>query len=216
MRRPVFHPISGIVAMLCACFFINVVGLQAEESAAVSSPGTPVQVGVVKEVEGSLEIKREGQALTGNAGDPIYIGDQLATGKTDRALIEFSSDKSLVKITYDSVLLLTGQEEKGNDQARIALIRGLMWGKKTQHESDLRIKTPAALLAVRGTEYFVKVLAPDMTEVVVKQGTVDISYEGYNVRASDMSRVTIQKGKAPRVQGITEKLLNEQWAQRFA
>src|SRR3989338_5057854 len=111
--------------------------------------------------------------------------------------------------------MLTGQGQSISDQA-LTLVRGLMWGMKQPSDAVLQIKTPAGVLAVRGTEYFVKVLAPDITEVVVKQGTIDISYEDYSVQASDMSRVTIQKGKAPMVQGITEKLLNEQWAQRFA
>ncbi len=211
MRRPVFQSIAMIVPMLGAYCFMNVAQLRAEETAAVSNPASPVQVGVVKEVEGNLEIKRGGNALAGKTDDPIYVGDQLATGKTDRALIEFNSDKSLIKITVDSVLLMTG-----NPEARVTLVRGLMWGMKTLLDPDFRVKTPAGLIAVNEAEYFVQVVAPDTTEVVVKKGTVDIRYEEYNVQAGDMSRVTIQQGKAPRVQGITEKLLNEQWAQRFA
>lgn len=215
MRKSVGQSVARIASMLCACFFINAAVLLAEESAAAVNPASPVQVGVVKEVEGALEIRRGGQALAGTAGDAVYAGDQLTTGKSDRALIEFSSDKSLVKITYDSVLFLTSREGKSNEQA-LMLVRGLMWGMKLPSENALRIKTPAGFLTVRGTEYFVKVVAPDVTEVVVKAGTIDISYEGYSVQASDMSRVTIRKGKAPVVQGITEKLLNEQWVQRFA
>lgn len=204
-----------LTAMIVACLFLTAAGLQAEETIPVPAAPAPAQVGVVKEVEGALEISRGGQVVAGKAGDAVYAGDQLTTGTSDRALIEFSSDKSLVKITYDSVLLLTSQEKAGNDQA-LTLVRGLMWGMKQPSAAGLQITTPAGLLAVRGTEYFVKVLSPDTTEVVVKQGTIDISYEDYSVQASDMSRVTIQKGKAPMVQGITEKLLNEQWAQRFA
>lgn len=197
--------------MVCANLFVS-----AREAEAEAEGESAVPIAVVKEVEGSLEVDRGGKILAGKAGDPLYVGDKLVTKLTDRALIEFAQDKSLVKITYDSTLLMTGQETAENDEARIMLLKGLMWGKKDLPDPPLRIRTPIAVLAVRGTEYFVKVPSPSRSEVVVKEGAVDISYEGQNVRAGNMSRVVLEKGKPPLVEGIAEKLLNEEWVQRFA
>lgn len=195
-----------MISILGAFLFVTAVGLHAEEGAApVAIPGP---LGVLKKIEGGLEIRRSGQVLAAKEGDAVYAGDQLKTGASDRTLIELSADKSQVSITFDSVLVLT---QKG-----VSLVRGLMWGLKPATGSGLSVQTPAADLTVQGAEYFVKVLGPDQTELVVKEGAVDISYEGFSVRAGNMSQSTLQKGKQPVTQGITEKLLNEQWAQRFA
>lgn len=172
----------------------------------------PREVAVVKQIEGKLEIIRGGNLVEGAAGQPLFSGDQLVTKETDRALIEFASDKSLVKIAYNSTLLLTGAEEP----ARMVLVKGLMWGKKDPGDPVLRVQTPLVILAVRGTEYFVKVVAPSITEVVVKEGEVEVNYEGYQVRAGKMSRVVLEKGKSPLVEGVTKRLLNEEWVNRFA
>jgi hypothetical protein len=172
----------------------------------------PREVAVVKEIEGRLEIIRGGNLVEGETGQPLFAGDQLVTKGADRALIEFASDKSLVKLTYNSTLLLTGQEEP----ARIVLVKGLMWGKKDPGDPVLRVQTPLVILAVRGTEYFVKVVTPSITEIVVKEGEVEVNYEGYQVRAGKMSRVVLEKGKSPLVEGVTKRLLNEEWVNRFA
>lgn len=195
-----------MISILGAFLFVTTSAIHAEEATVpVAIPGP---LGILKKIEGNLEIRRSGQVLTGKEGDAVYAGDQLRTGASGRTLLEFSADKSQVSITFDSVLVLT---QKG-----VSLVRGLMWGLKPATGSGLSVQTPAADLTVQGAEYFVKVLSPDQTELVVKEGSVDISYEGFNVRAGNMSQTTLQKGKQPVTQGITEKLLNEQWAQHFA
>ncbi|MBI4549482.1 MAG: FecR domain-containing protein [Candidatus Omnitrophica bacterium] len=179
----------------------------------VRAEAEPLQpVAVVKEIEGKLDVLRGGNLIAGETGQSLFAGDQLVTKEADRALLEFASDKSLVKLTHNSTLLLTGQEEP----ARMVLIKGLMWGKKEPGDPVLRIQTPLVILAVRGTEYFVKVVSPAITEVVVKEGEVEVNYEGYQVRAGKMSRVVLEKGKSPLVEGVTKRLLNEEWVNRFA
>ena len=215
MKKSRFTPVPVLLSVLCACLFFTVSTLKAEDSV-LPATAIPAPLGILMRIDGSLEIRRSGQVLAAKEGDAVYAGDQLKTGASDRTLLELSVDKSQVSIAFDSVLILTNPEKKNGGQPGLSLIRGLMWGLKTSAGSGLNIKTPAADLTVLSAEYFVKVPAPDQTELVVKEGTVDIHYEEFNVRAGNMSQVTLQKGKQPMTQGITEKLLNEQWAQRFA
>lgn len=178
-------------------------------------PSAPAEaVAVVKEVEGALEILREGRTLSGESGNPLYAGDELVTGPSDRALIELEADRSLVKITYDTTLRLVVAEAGASSE--LLLVRGLMWGKKVAAEPVLSIRTPVAVLAVKGTEYFVKVITEDISQVVVKDGKIEIRYDDYAVDAGEMSQVTVKKKKPPLVEGITQELMNEQWVYRFA
>ena len=186
----------------------------------------PEQIAVVKEIEGSPEIHREGNVLAAESGSALLEGDELVTKASDRILLELASDKSLLKINYDSTIrlqkgiepreLLGQARQKENQELSVFLVRGLIWGKKILTEPPaLNIRTSVAVLAVRGTEFFLKTVSENISEIVVKEGTVDIAYDNFGVQAGDLSRVFMEKGKKPRVEGVSEDDLAA-WVQAFA
>jgi hypothetical protein len=124
------------------------------------SPGEPV--GVVKVSKGTVSIERQGQSLPATVGERVFQSDRIVTGGDGSVGIAFRDD-SLLSAGPDSVLAIDrfvfdSTTYEGSFDA--ALKRGtlsVVSGKIVkQSPGAMKVRTPAAVLAVRGTEFAVK------------------------------------------------------------
>jgi len=131
--------------------------------AAFSAAADPEVAGIIKSVEGSVTITRADAALPAQVGMPVYQADRVVTGADGSAGITFE-DNSLLSLgpstnlnidrfafdttTYDGAFEIT------LGKGKLAVISG----KIAKHQQDaMKVRTPASILGVRGTEFVVEV-----------------------------------------------------------
>ena len=123
-------------------------------------------VGLVKVSTGSVQIERAGAKVKAEVGTAVQVADVLRTGPDGSAGITFS-DNSLVSIGPNTVFEIdkyqfdttthAGEFQGSLKQGRLAAISGKM---VKQSPESMKIRTPSAIMGVRGTEFVVQVDEP--------------------------------------------------------
>ncbi|MDX1375941.1 MAG: FecR domain-containing protein [Burkholderiales bacterium] len=119
--------------------------------------------GHVKTVKGSAFVERDGQRLPAAAGMTILESDTLVTG-ADGSLGVTMADNCLLSVGPNSTLAIdkyafdstthAGSFDASLRQGTLAVVSGKM---VKQSPDAMRVRTPASVMAVRGTEFVVKV-----------------------------------------------------------
>lgn len=123
-------------------------------------------VGQIKVASGAVHVERDGQRLPATVGMPVRQSDTLVTG-TDGSVGVTFTDNSLLSAGPGSVLVIeryafdstthAGQFDASLKKGTLAVVSGKM---VKQSPDAMRVKTPASIMAVRGTEFVVKVGEP--------------------------------------------------------
>ena len=132
-------------------------------AAAFSAPAMAADVGLVKVSKGNVQIERNGAKIAAPVGAAVQTSDVIVTGADGSAGITFT-DNSLVSVGPNSVFAIdkyrfdttthAGEFEGNLRKGRLAAISGKM--VKASPES-MKIRTPSAIMGVRGTEFVVQV-----------------------------------------------------------
>ncbi|HXN16244.1 MAG TPA: FecR family protein [Usitatibacter sp.] len=123
-------------------------------------------IGLIKVSNGNVRIERGEAKLAAGVGAGLQIADVIVTGADGSAGITFT-DNSLVSIGPNSVFAIdkyqfdstthVGEFEGSLKQGRLAAISGKM---VKQSPETMKIRTPSAVMGVRGTEFVVQVEEP--------------------------------------------------------
>jgi len=142
---------SALIALTLPIIFAFGVAVAAAEDA-----------GQIKTSKGSAQIERSGQKLPATVGQVVHQGDVVVTGADGSVGITFR-DSSLVSIGPDSALVIDrfvfdSTTHQGNfdatlKQGTLAVVSGKL---AKQSPDAMKVKTPAAILGVRGTEFLVR------------------------------------------------------------
>ena len=118
--------------------------------------------GQIKTSKGSAQIERSGQKLSAGVGQVVQQGDVVSTGADGSVGITFR-DSSLLSVGPDSVLAIDrfvfdstthqGSFDSSLKQGTLAVVSGKL---AKQSPEAMKVKTPAAILGVRGTEFLVR------------------------------------------------------------
>jgi len=124
-------------------------------------------IGHIKTATGAAHIEREGQRLPVSAGMAVKQSDTLVTGADGAVGITFL-DNSLLSTGPESVLVIdryrfdstthAGEFDASLRRGSLAVVSGKM---VKQSPEAMRIRTPASILGVRGTEFAVRVSQPN-------------------------------------------------------
>jgi len=124
--------------------------------------GAADDVGRVKVAKGSVVIERGGARLPATVGLRLLQGDVIATGRDGSAGVTFNDD-TLLSVGPDSVLSVDrfafdstthqGSFESSLKKGTLAVVSGKL---AKQSPDAMKVKTPAAVLGVRGTEFLVR------------------------------------------------------------
>ena len=130
---------------------------------AMSLPAFAADVGRVKVSKGSVQIERNGAKVAAPVGSAVQASDVIMTGADGSAGITFT-DNSLVSVGPNSVFAIEkyrfdstthqGEFEGNLRKGRLAAISGKM---VKQSPESMKIRTPSAIMGVRGTEFVVQV-----------------------------------------------------------
>ena len=130
---------------------------------AMAFPALAAEVGLVKVSKGNVQIERNGTKVAAPVGASVQASDIIMTGADGSAGITFT-DNSLVSVGPNTVFAIdkyrfdstthAGEFEGSLKKGRLAAISGKM--VKASPES-MKIRTPSAIMGVRGTEFVVQV-----------------------------------------------------------
>jgi hypothetical protein len=132
----------------------------------LSLPALAADIGLVKVAKGTVNVQRGGERLPVAVGSAVQLSDVIVTGADGSAGITFS-DNSLVSVGPNSVFAIdkykfdttthAGEFEGNLRQGRLAAVSGKM---VKQSPESMKIRTPSAIMGVRGTEFVVQVDEP--------------------------------------------------------
>jgi hypothetical protein len=127
----------------------------------VALPARAADIGQVKVAKGQVTIERGGQAIPAAPGTRLQAGDVLRTGG-DGSVGVTMSDNSLLSAGPNSILSLDryefdsttsqGQFDATLTKGSLAVISGRI---AKQSPEAMRVRTPASILGIRGTEFVV-------------------------------------------------------------
>ncbi len=131
--------------------------------ALVALPSLAAEAGRVKVSKGEVQIERDGKRLPAPVGATIQVRDIVKTGPDGSVGITFQ-DNSLLSAGPNSELVIErfvfdstthkGEFDTALKKGTLAVVSGKI---VKQSPEAMRIKTPAAIMGVRGTEFVVKV-----------------------------------------------------------
>ena len=176
-------------------------------AAAADAPVAPVIVGTAISVQGTVTVKHidKEQPDTLKARSRLYVKDVIETGAGSKVKILFQ-DESLMNISENSrveVVEQTRNEQTKTNKSVYQLVTGkirVLAGKISGEKSEYEVKTPTALAAVRGTQFFVWVETPKISKVFVVEGEVEvenIEIPGVKVSVSENFWTLVEAGLAP-------------------
>lgn len=123
-------------------------------------------IGQIKVTKGVVHVEREGARIPAVVGMPVRQSDKLVTGADGTVGVTFA-DNSLLSVGPNSTLAVDkfsfdastheGQFDASLQRGTLAVVSGKM---VKQSPDAMRIRTPASILGVRGTEFVVKVADP--------------------------------------------------------
>ncbi len=138
-----------------AVFAATMLGLSAQAVA------QSTEIGRIKVAKGQVSVQRAGQALPATPGARLQAGDELRTG-ADGSVGVTMSDNSILSAGPNSALVLDryafdttthqGRFDSSLRQGTLAVISGKI---AKQSPDAMTVRTPAAILGVRGTEFVV-------------------------------------------------------------
>lgn len=142
--------------------FMRLVLAPAAALALLAAPALANDVGQIKNAKGAVHIERAGQKLPAAIGAKVRAADTVVTGADGSVGITFV-DNSLLSAGPNSTLAIEryvfdSTTHAGTFDARLS--RGtlaVVSGKIAKQSPDaMTVKTPAAILGVRGTEFVVR------------------------------------------------------------
>ncbi len=132
-------------------------------AAALAAAAYADDVGQIKTVRGEVHVEREGQRLVAVPGMKVRQADRLVTGDAAAVGVTFL-DNSLLSAGPDSVLEIdhysfnstthAGKFDASLKKGTLAVVSGKM---VKQSPEAMRVRTPASIMGVRGTEFLVRV-----------------------------------------------------------
>lgn len=130
---------------------------------AMAIPAMASDVGLIKVSKGDVRIERAGARVAASVGTGVQASDVIVTGSDGLAGITFT-DNSLVSLGPNSRLSIDryrfdstthqGEFESSLTKGRLAAISGKM---VKQSPEAMKVRTPSAIMGVRGTEFIVQV-----------------------------------------------------------
>jgi hypothetical protein len=163
VTTPTLYARSRLGSTLLVALFVALGGLASAGPARAADP-----IGQIKTATGAVTIERDGARQPAAAGDRVLQSDVVATGADGSVGITFA-DNSMMSLGPDSALALDsfkfdttthdGLFDSSLRRGTLAVKSGYIVQQGPPGES-MHVRTPAAVLGVRGTEFVVRAEAP--------------------------------------------------------
>jgi hypothetical protein len=129
---------------------------------AVATPAI-ADIGRVKVAKGAVHIERAGKTIPAVVGTAVLVNDTLVTGADGSVGITFQDDSLMsagpnTVLTIDRFVFDTTTHAGGFDTTlRRGTLTAVSGKLVKQQPESMRVRTPAAIMGVRGTEFAIRV-----------------------------------------------------------
>lgn len=189
--------------------------LRAARALAARSPSEPVRFAItVPHGKGKLEVATPDggwREVDPSSALPLQDGARLRTGRGAQAELVLAQGDS--RVLLDQETEVTARDEA--DRSWLDLARGRLHLLIKRWSKEFSVRTPAAVLGVRGTEFAVTTDAQGRTTLVVLSGVVEVrageaQRQPLEIRAGQSVAVR-PDGTAEAVQTVDPRTLDAWW-----
>jgi len=178
----------------------------------------PAKTAEIVSIEGSGEFRADaGRAWQrAQVKQELFPGQFVRAGELSRIGLAFI-DQSQIRINQNTVLQIKEVAAPGSgSQTVLGLLSGQAWSQARPGSRGLRIQTPSATAAIRGTDWELRVDSQGRSTLTVLSGEVEFFNDlgRLTVRASEQA--TAEIGKAPVKLLITNPRERIQWVTAYA
>lgn len=155
---------------------------------------------IITAIDGAVIVTRaDGQVTTARIGTRLYSGDRIKTDDSQSLRLQFA-DRSELSINRNSEVVLdrlSQHQQTGMVDTSIRLNDGSVDTRvEKQHpDSSYQIKTPAAITAVRGTEFRMSTDEAQVSRTEVTEGVVAVSAGDSEVAVEQGYGIVAESGK---------------------
>ncbi|MCB8819037.1 tetratricopeptide repeat protein [Microvirga rosea] len=158
---------------------------------------TPVAGSIVAAKGGEeLRFVRENQWRAAEIRQDVVGGDVLRTNAIGNLAILFA-DQTQIRVGKNSTLIVNDVASSANDKTDLTLQAGTIWARAARGGSGVDVKTPAAVAAIRGTDWSLSVDGSGKTALVVLEGVVELRNAQGSVTVRQGEGAVAALGQAP-------------------
>lgn len=153
--------------------------------------------GLLMIVKGQVQIaKSKSQAVSAKVGSKVYPEDTITTGKDSRAKIVMS-DRNIINVLPETKIRIDQYTNDAKEKnVRLSLIEGKIRTNVEQkydiNENKFEIKTPSAVVGVRGTQFLTSYRkSTNITGVTTFRG--EVIFRGLDARSEKLTEAVLVK-----------------------
>lgn len=184
--------------------------------AAAAAP-TDSSAAEIVSLQGAGEVRsvKDRSWSTASIGMGLAPGTFVRTGDASRMAILFY-DETQVRLGQNSQLQIKEVVEAGRAPAtRLRLDAGRSWTRAKAPSGRMTMETPAAIAAIRGTDWVMEVAADGASTLTVLSGVVELSNEKGRVQVGDGEQAVAEVGKAPVKRVLVDARERVQWVTAY-
>ncbi|MBN1813197.1 MAG: FecR domain-containing protein [Anaerolineae bacterium] len=197
-KQPVLQWAPAVVAVALVLLIAGVLITQSRPETRVS------QVATLGQVDGPVNISLAGSDTwqLASAGDPVKAGDRIATGPLASVTLTFF-DGSTTALEAETKLTIVQLNTRRDGSSKVIVLHqevGQTYSRVQpllDPDARFEIKTPTAVMAVRGTEFALDVDSDGATHVAVVEGAVDVTAEGITISVPAGEAAEVKPGTPP-------------------
>ena len=141
----------------------------------IAASGVAKAIAIALKVKGKVDLTRDGKKSKLKFGTPLNHGDVVQTGKDGFVSIMFTDDKSLIKLTgFTEVIIQGTRQNDGSVAKRISMEIGELFAKVEKQKGTLEVATPTSVASVKGTQFWIVVLADGTTQALTIEGVIEL------------------------------------------
>ena len=220
---PICFRLFNLLPIALRVAFVGWLGLWS--AALLASPA-----GNIVSIQGKGEVRPTGANdwQLARTQQEVFQGDYVRTGDLSQMAILIQRDKTQIRLNQNSVLQIkTAEDSQRDTQTMVRLNSGRAWSAaKTGPTSGatptassepprVRMETPSATLAIRGTDWEVEVGPDGRTQLAVMSGLVEMFNDQGTVRVAKGEAAVAEIGKAPVKIVLINPRERVQWVTRW-
>jgi tetratricopeptide (TPR) repeat protein len=161
--------------------------------------------------ENIVNVETKGSAgwIAATVGQSLAIGDKVRTGEDSRATVRMT-DLSILRIGELTTSEIT-PPGTATGEPGLNVKEGTSYFFSREKSREMRIETPAANGAIRGTEFVVVVAANGSTTVTMLDGEVELSNAQGSLLLTNGEQAKVDVGGRPRKTAVLDAINVIQW-----
>lgn len=142
-------------------------------------------------------------------GQPLAVGDKVRTGEDSRAAVRLT-DLSVYRMDELSKVEIT-PPKSADEKPGLNVKEGTTYFFSREKSKEMRIETPSANGAIRGTEFVITVAANGSTTLTMLDGEVELSNAQGSLLVTSGEQAKVDVGGRPRKTAMLEAINVIQW-----